>query len=83
MMAQEAAKIPQVIEFRKNALRSKLLAPDQVEDWIKLQASTEGRASHWIGSIPLPDDTHLRMDASAGHFAIEPPLTVHGAFSAE
>jgi len=83
MMAQEAAKIPEVIEFRKNALRSKLLASDQVEDWIKLQASKEGGASHWIGSIPLPDDTHLRMDASAGHFAIEPPLTVRGAFSAE
>ena len=83
MMAQEAAKIPEVIAFRKNALRSKLLAPDKVEDWIKQQAAKEGRVTHWIGNIPLPDNTHLRVDASSGHLAIDPPLIVRGPFSAE
>ena len=57
----EAARLPEVIRFRKTYLGGRLLAFDEVEEWIKRTAAADGPGSIWF-TIPVRVDCLVKRD---------------------
>jgi hypothetical protein len=74
LAADEAARQSGVVDFRKEVLKERLLAPEQVESWINQQAKLDGPASHWLGDVPVPSNHQLEFDAKLGGLVIRPEL---------
>lgn len=57
----EVARLPEVIRFRKTYLGGRLLAFDEVEEWIKRTAAADGPGSIWF-TIPVRVDCLVKRD---------------------
>ena len=55
LLAQEAAKEPSVIAFRREVFGNNLLAHKDVEDWIRMQAKSDGPSAGWLQIPVVPD----------------------------
>jgi len=71
-MADAAAKDPLVEGFRREFLGERLLAPEEVEPWIKRLAEAEGEPTSWL-TIPLPEG-HRLVPSPADGIYVEPSL---------
>ena len=61
MMFLEAENSIRVQEFRKEALKNKLLPQDMVMGWIKKTGTKDGVPIRFVDRIPLPDDTTAEL----------------------
>ena len=76
LIAGEAARDEDVIAFRREVLRGKLLTEQAVESWIKNQDRTDGAPCRWL-RLRLPASTGVeqvigKLDA---RLRFKPPLT--------
>ena len=74
--ADKATHQPGVIGFRKDVLKDRLLAPEQVETWINQQAKLDGPATHWLGDLPLPSKHQFEFDSKSCTLVIRPELKI-------
>jgi hypothetical protein len=74
LWAKEAEAEIDVVAFRKEVLRGKLLKWKDLETWLEDRAKADGPATNWL-DLPLPSTHRLTLDAKAG-FVPTPPLMV-------
>lgn len=61
ILAVEAARLPEVVRFREKYLGGRLLAFEEVEDWIKRTLEADGPGSVWF-TIALRTDQVVKGD---------------------
>ncbi len=74
--AEEAARQPSVISFRKEVLKARLLAPEQLESWVNEQAKLDGRPTHWLGDVLVPSKHQIEFDSKSGTLVLRPELRI-------
>ena len=74
LAAEEAARQPAVICFRKEVLKDRFLAPEQVESWVVHQSKLDGPATQWLGDLPVPSKHQFEFDSQSGTLVIRPEL---------
>ena len=73
LAAEDARGEPGVRSFRKEVLNDRLIAPEDIEEWIKRQEKLDGPGTHWI-EIPLRPPHRLELDQKTGTFSVRPEL---------
>jgi hypothetical protein len=76
LLAHDAAQDPLVVNFRSSVLNSRLLEPEEVEEWIKRQAATDGKPTRMLNGVPLPPDVEIQSDRAAGGWVTDPPIVI-------
>ena len=77
LLAHDAAQDPLVVNFRSSVLNSRLLEPEEVEEWIKRQAATDGKPTRLLSGVPLPPDVEIQSDRAAGGWVTNPPVVIN------
>src|SRR5262249_48074619 len=75
LLAELASKAQAVVAFRISALNNKLLAPEEVGEWINKQAQAEGEPTTWV-ELPLPLDAKQSIDFQQGDLTVNFPSSV-------
>ena len=76
LAADEAERQPEVVGFRKEVLKGRLLATEQVESWVYQHAQLDGPATHWLGEVPVPLKHQFEFDSKSGALVIRPELRI-------
>lgn len=76
LATDEAARQPSVVSFRKEVLKDRCLAPEQVESWVNQQAKLDGPATHWLGEVPVPPKHQFEFDSKSNTLMIRPELKI-------
>jgi hypothetical protein len=76
LLAYDAEEDPLVVTFRKSVLNDQLLEPEEVEEWVKRQATTDGKPTRLLNAVPLPPDTEYQWDRTAGGWVTDPPVVI-------
>jgi hypothetical protein len=63
-----------VVAFREQILGGRLLTQDEVEPWIREQASRDGKPAMWV-TVVLPHG-HTGRFTDDGRYVFDPPLTM-------
>ena len=76
LFGQQATNDPLVAAFRNAALPSGLLRGEDVEEWLRERAASDGEPTVWIGNVPVPSDYDIvRIPGTDRVFTI-PVLTI-------
>ena len=54
LLANEASRDKNVLDFRSDVLKGELLGWDDVEDWVNRQAEDDGPPTVWLTGVPVP-----------------------------
>src|SRR5262249_42553231 len=80
LWAKEAETEIDVVLFRKDMLREKLLEWEAVESWLEKQAKADGPATNWL-DVPLPPRHRVTLDPKVGYIPT-PSLTISSKWGA-
>lgn len=73
LLAQEAAEDQEVVVFRSSALEGRLLAWEEVADWMKAQVAADGPPTTYL-RVPLGPGSKVRPTTTG--LVVEPPLSL-------
>jgi hypothetical protein len=76
LLAQDAKQDPLVVAIRTSVLHSRLLEPEEAEDWIKRQAATDGKPTRLLNSVPLPPEAEVQQEIGTGLLFTDPPIVI-------
>jgi hypothetical protein len=64
IIAARVTQQPKIVQFRRDVLGDRLLAPEEIGEWISRTAEADGKPTVWL-SVALPDGTPTRPEWAA------------------